>query len=257
MKNKPIYISITSIFQRQSALVTTLNSIINQTVKPDGIFLYLSEEPYLLDSGFKNKNITDNRLNQFIKSNPLITVIWTENTGPYRKLLPLLKENFNNNCLIITIDDDTQYNNTLIETYVKLFDIHECQIGARATSLNIELATANKYGQPPEYGSPTISNFNTGKGGILYHPKFFHKFNDIIFNDNIYNMLCPSNDDIWFNCLRMCSDTPCYVPDYKYMNNDLHNEYSLWDQYNKVNNKNCKCFLDTMLHLKDHLKKNK
>ena len=93
---RPVYISITSIYQRQSELVVTLNSIISQTVIPDGIFLYLSEDPYLLDSGFKNKTITDKQLNQFIESNPLIKIIWTKNTGPYRKLLPLLEENLEN-----------------------------------------------------------------------------------------------------------------------------------------------------------------
>lgn len=251
---RPVYISITSIYQRQSELVVTLNSIINQTVIPDEIFLYLSEDPYLLDSGFKNKTITDKQLNQFIESNPLIKITWTKNTGPYRKLLPLLEENFDKDCLIITIDDDTQYNNTMIETYIKLFDIHQCQIGARATSMNMEIAKQGKYGQPPQYNVSEISNFNTGKGGILYHPSFFHRFNEIIFNDEVYNRLCSTGDDIWFNCLRMCSNVPCYVPKYKYMNRDLHNNHSLWYKFNSINNQNCKYFADTMLYIEDYLK---
>lgn len=253
MNNKPVYVSITSIYQRQSALIATLNSIINQTMKPDRIFLYLSEEPYLLDSGFKDKTISNKQLSSIIESNSLIEVVWTKNTGPYRKLLPLLEEKFNEDCLIITIDDDTQYNNTIIETYVNLFNAHQCQIGARATLMDLKIAKDNNYGGPPHYEVSAINNFNTGKGGILYHPSFFHKFNDIIFNNEIYNKLCSTNDDIWFNCLRMCSDVSCYVPKYKYMEKDLHNSHSLWDKFNSLDNQNCKYFADTMLYIEDYL----
>ena len=44
----PVYISITSIFQNQDILLQTLQSIMNQTRKPDKIFLYLSEESYII-----------------------------------------------------------------------------------------------------------------------------------------------------------------------------------------------------------------
>lgn len=246
---RSIYVSITSMQQRQSELVVTLNSIINQTMKPDCIFLYLSEEPYMLDAGFKDKIITNKQLNTLLESTPLIEVIWTDNTGPYRKLLPLLKDNFDNDCLIITIDDDTQYNSTLVETYVNLFDAHQCQIGARATLMDLKNARAMKYGGNPHYNVSAISNFNTGKGGILYHPSFFRKFGEVVFDDKIYNELCFTNDDIWFNCLRMCSNIPCYVPKYNYMNRDLHSRYSLWDKFNSIDNQNCKYFIDTITYL--------
>ena len=43
----PIYISVTTIFQRQHKILKTLKSIINQTRKPDKIFLHISENSYL------------------------------------------------------------------------------------------------------------------------------------------------------------------------------------------------------------------
>ena len=38
-----IYVSLTSIFQKQKHLLNTLHSISNQSLKPDKCFIYLSE----------------------------------------------------------------------------------------------------------------------------------------------------------------------------------------------------------------------
>lgn len=62
-----IYVSVTSIFNNQEILLQTLTSIINQTKIPDNIFVYLSESPYMLDSGFKHKKITNKNLYSFLK----------------------------------------------------------------------------------------------------------------------------------------------------------------------------------------------
>ena len=80
-----------------------------QTRLPDKICLYLSEEPYLLDDGFKDKKITNSELLKYINDNSIIDIKWVKNIGPYRKLLPLLKDKWDEDCIIITIDDDTIY----------------------------------------------------------------------------------------------------------------------------------------------------
>ena len=51
----PIYVSVTSIYKNQKELYLTLNSIINQSLKPNKIFIFLSESPYILDAGLKIK----------------------------------------------------------------------------------------------------------------------------------------------------------------------------------------------------------
>ena len=86
----PVYISLTSIFKNQDILLKTLQSIMKQTRLPDKIFLYLSEESYILDTGFKDKKITNSNLLKFINNNSIIYIKWVKNTGSYRKLLPLL-----------------------------------------------------------------------------------------------------------------------------------------------------------------------
>ena len=104
----PIYISLTTIFKNQTILLKTLQSIITQTYVPDKIYLFISEEPFLLDTGFTNKIITNNNLLNFLKIHEKnIELKWVNNQGSYRKLIPLLKEKWNDDCIIITIDDDT------------------------------------------------------------------------------------------------------------------------------------------------------
>ena len=94
---------MTSIFINQERLLKTLESMVAQSHLPSTIYLYLSEESYILDTGFKGKEITNKKLLSFIEKNSLIEVKWVENTGSYRKLLPLLKEKWNEDCIIITI----------------------------------------------------------------------------------------------------------------------------------------------------------
>ena len=89
-----IFVSLTSIFQNQEILLKTLKTICNQSLKPDKCFLYLSEMPYLLDLGFKNRKINDCLKNFLDEQKNFIQTIWCDNTGPYRKLLPFLKNNF-------------------------------------------------------------------------------------------------------------------------------------------------------------------
>ena len=51
---------------------------------------------YILIENFDKEELTNNELLKFIEDNSeLIELNWVENIGPYRKLLPLLKEKWN------------------------------------------------------------------------------------------------------------------------------------------------------------------
>jgi len=49
-----VYVSLTTVKQNEAIVVETLQSIAAQTQLPDKWFIFLSETPYLLDSGFAN-----------------------------------------------------------------------------------------------------------------------------------------------------------------------------------------------------------
>ena len=113
----PVYVSLTTIHARIYGISETIESIVYGSLLPDHIFLYVSFEPYLLDEGVTVEYIFKNspNLQRLIISYPFISIIFTNNIGPHRKLLPLLSQKWKENCIIITIDDHELYlYNTLL-----------------------------------------------------------------------------------------------------------------------------------------------
>lgn len=246
----PVYISLTSIFGNQDILLETLISVIKQTRKPDKIFLYLSEEPYILDHGFKNKKITNLNLLNFINDNSIIDINWVQNTGSYRKLLPLLKEKWDEDCIIITIDDDTVYDTNLIENLVNDYKEQKCVIGYRGFTLRFDKLENFDYSKHDKLQHLSLYNFFTGKGGILYKPQFFHKTNDLIFNDKIYLDTCPTGDDIWFYIVRLLNSVEGYIGSKKWHVKDL-SRCGLFMNFNSKHNNNTILFKKTYKKLKE------
>ena len=241
--NIPIYISLTSIFNNQDILLITLQSIINQSILPDKIYLYLSEEPYLLDKGFYDKKITNENLIKFIENNSkLININWVENEGSYRKLLPLLKEKWNDDCIIITIDDDTIYDKNLIKNLVNDYNKNKCVINYRGFTPKMNKLQEFDYTiRKNNFIKNDIYNFPTGKGGILYKPIFFHKTGDLIFNKELYMNYCSKQDDVWFYLVRIKNNINCYIDIKKWQIKDLTNG-GLYLSFNNKNNNNTKVF---------------
>jgi len=221
--NIPVYVSITSIYERQEVLYQCLQGILQQSLLPKKVYLYLSEDKSLFDNGFVNKKLTFKPLEYLLKKNDIFKVFWGNDIGPYGKLLPLLKKKWKEDCLIITLDDDTVYNLKLIKNMVEDYKKNKCVICYRGFTpdiTNIEEMTYLKRKVPaiPKY----IYNFPTGKGGILYHPTFFHKTNDLIFNEKIYNKICKTADDVWFHIIRIVNGVDCFLDNKTWILIDNH-----------------------------------
>lgn len=246
----PVFVSLTSIYQNQEILLKTLISIKNQTFKPLICYIYLSEEPYLLDIGFKNKIVTNENLRLFLENNKLFQIIWTKNTGPYRKLLPLLKDKWNDDCIIITIDDDTEYHPNLIKNLLYLYSKYNCIINFRGFTLKYNNNVLT-YENREQLINLSIYNFFTGKGSVLYNPKFFHKTEHLIFDDSIYLNLCKTTDDVWFNLIRMCNGINCYIENINYMLKDNTSKFGLYNNYNSKNSLNTKNISETIKKLRE------
>lgn len=246
----PVYISLTSIFSNQAILLQTLQSMLIQSRLPDTIFLYLSETPHLLDTGFTHKKITNAELNTFLKdNNNLIQVKWVENIGPYRKLLPLLKDKWDEDCIIITIDDDTIYDSNLIKQHINASNKYNCVINYRGFTPKFK--TLDKFDYKIRYKKTkrlSLYNFPTGKGSTLYKPRFFHKTGDLIFDKTIFQETCETADDIWFYLLRIKNNVKCYVNNIHYSTQCL-SQTGLYHHYNSKNNNNTILLLNTIKKL--------
>lgn len=208
-------ISLTSISGRETALLKTLYSLLNQTVKLP-IHLWLSEDAHLIDSGFPNRVVDP----WFADLSGEITVHWVPNEGPYRKLLPALKMFPNESILVV--DDDTEFDKTFVE-----FCLHMFKDGVMAFRANkITDKPYNEWEQITGKPVEGLQLFSKGNGGVIYDAKLFQ---DASFHDSSkYLSICPTNDDIWFNMWRIKQKIPLQVvPIVNYYTSN-HQEKRLW-----------------------------
>lgn len=222
--NKPVYISLTSIFSRQERLYIVLSNLLKQTLLPNKIYIYLSDKPSFFDNGYVNRKITYIPLENLIKKyDNIFNIIWGDDIGSYGKLLPLLKIKWKEDCLIITLDDDTIYDFNLIKNLILDYNKHNCVINYRGFTPNIkENLTYFNYNCKKNIKKKYIYNFPTGKAGILYHPSFFHKTGNLIFDETIYKNICKTGDDIWYYFIRIANNIECYIDNKKWLYKDLH-----------------------------------
>ena len=252
-----VYVSLTSIYSNQNRLLLTLQSIITQTQTPDKIHLYLSEEPSFFDTGFPGKSFQYPELQELISQNAeLIKITWGPELGPYGKLLPLLKDKWNEKCIIITIDDDTIYAPELVENLVQDYQRENCVINYRGFTPKMNNLDEFDYSQRDNMQERLLINFPTGKGGILYTPQFFHKTGDLIFRENIYRETCDKQDDVWFYLIRIMNGVDCYLGTKPWVLRDISSS-GLWANYNGRNGgrANSIAVRNTLLKLKETVMK--
>ena len=108
-----IYISISTIPQRIKNLNESVKSLLNQTKKPDKIFINIP---------FKYERFTDvvedDQIPKF--DNNLIEITRCEDCGPATKLLGSLNK-LKKNSLVILADDDHIYENYMIEKFFHFY----------------------------------------------------------------------------------------------------------------------------------------
>lgn len=159
----------------------------NQTLRPNRLLLYLTEEDFQL---FHRKGIYQP---------DYLELRVSENLGPAKKLIPALRD-FPNQ-IIVTIDDDVIYSNNHLETLLAVSRKYPKNIiegRAHLITLN-DAENPNLYSEwIPEVTCSNLESkliFPTGVGMILYPPNSLHP--DVL--DTItYLDLCPFQDDLWF-----------------------------------------------------------
>lgn len=120
VNGQPIYVSMTTIHSRLDGVAPTIESIFRGTLLPDRLFLLLSTEGHLLDTGVSRDEILSHPVAELARRFPL-TVVLTENFGPHRKLLPLLARKWTEDCVIVTVDDHERYPRSMLESLLKFY----------------------------------------------------------------------------------------------------------------------------------------
>lgn len=200
--DKELVVSLTSYPSRFNILPITIQSLLNQTVKPDRIILWLYERDYF----FLAESIRN--LERFGVQILLIKEDWKS----YKKIIPTI-ENFPNS-YIITCDDDILYKPTLIEELVDFYQRVGGIVAQRAHIVQFERnGELSPYSKWLEYTpannfyeatSPLV--FPTSGGGVLYPPDCF--------NENVVDVakameLCPTADDVWLYFMASYNNSTC------------------------------------------------
>jgi len=192
---KEFIISFTTHGIRVKYINKTLNSLLNQTLKPYKIVLTLFKED--------EKYLTNETLEIISKNKSKIDlIICDENLGPHTKYFYAMKKY--KNYAVITVDDDHEYDNDLCESLWKSYINHPNLISARRVHFIKRDINGNtlpyrewKY-NCKNILKPNIELFATGVGGVIYPPDILK-----ISDDNLPEIRqCLWADDIYLKWLE-------------------------------------------------------
>ncbi len=203
-----IILSLTTFPQRINYVEKTIKTLLNQTLKPDEVVLYLA------DSQFPKKR--EELPKSLLKlENYGLTIKWCEDLRSFKKLIPALAD-FEND-IIITFDDDVYYPNDIVENlYNSYLKNPDCIHTNRARRIEykkdgekgkiIAKSAAEIYWT--RYKDCTFKNTLTGYGGVLYPPKSL--YSDVS-KKEIFQKILPTQDDVWFWAMAVMQGTKIKV----------------------------------------------
>lgn len=193
-----IIVSLTTYGRRIHSVYLTIETIMEQTIKPNRIILWL-------DDSFKGK-ILPNSLNLLCKRG--LEIAFCKDLRSYKKLVPALYK-FPNDA-IITVDDDVLYDVNIIENLVVPYLSDPTQIYCNRAHRMVKskegkLIPYNQWQSSIGETGANPLNFATGVGGVLYPP---HSLDDEVFNEKVYLDICKYADDVWFKAMALKKGTP-------------------------------------------------
>ena len=196
-----LVVSLTSIPPRFNKLPLVLESLCQQSKKPDKILLWLSEDHKAKGLGKLTMEDIPQKILEYESRG--VEIVFTEDIGSYRKLIPTL-ERYPDSA-IVTVDDDILFKRSAIKD---LFSAHQSNpdliISLRSRTLerqsSRELSPYSEWTLNEHSAIRGLSVFFTTGSGVLFPPRIFE--NEIHEKERFLE-LAPHSDDIWFNAMRL------------------------------------------------------
>lgn len=198
-ESNSIIVSLTTFPARIEKVWFVIESMINQTVKPDKIILWLSNDQ------FQNESLLPKYLLEQRKRGLEIRFV-DEDLRSHKKYYYAMKE-FPKS-MIITIDDDLFYPSDLINNLLELNNKYPNTICCnRAQKIKYHKKYIEPYnnwerqrtGEPPNY-----TTFFTSGGGTLFPPG---SLNEEVLDKDIFMNYCKYADDVWLNTMSRINNT--------------------------------------------------
>ena len=202
MQKKQIIVSLTSFPEALPFAAQAIRSILEGSVLPDKIVLYLTAQQ------FPNSKIPPD-LQDLLTLNSIFEVrFYNQIIRSYTKLIPTLQD-FPND-IIITIDDDVRYHKNMLK---RLLSRHKKYPNAiighriRRIKLNSRYKSWKLYKRVSLLKfsfKPSYRNLQTGVGGVLYPP---HSLSKEMLKPEVFMKLASTVDDIWFWAAAVANGT--------------------------------------------------
>ena len=206
-ENSDIIISLTSFPERINEVPYTIYSLLNQSLKPSKVVLWLAIDEF----PNKEKDLPEKLLN--LKNNGL-SIGWCNNLKSFKKLIPSLKEYPSN--IIVTADDDIFYRKdwlkSLYDAYLNNPNSIICTRGRKIKFKNKTLDKYETWELCKTQEDASYLNLMTGIGGVLYPP---NSLNNNVFDYDLACKLCPDGDDLWFWAMAVINKTKTVIIEFQ------------------------------------------
>ena len=227
-RKKQLIVSLTSFPARINTTHFSINTLLQQNLKPDKVILWLS------DSQFPNKekDLPNNIVN--LKQLGLEIKWYKQDIRSYKKLIPALQEYPDD--IIITADDDIYYEKDWLQSlYAKYLDNPKCIIAQRVRRFELNNGTfkvlSSRNFERIDFSLPSYFNQMLGGTGCLYPP---NSLSNNIFNLEQAMKILPTNDDIYFWAMAVLNKTKIMVA--KGLDGDLYQMNLKETSLSKINN---------------------
>lgn len=189
-----VVVSLTTYKERIHEVYLSIESIMQGTVKPNRLILWLAENE------FSEDDIPVVLKKQMERG---LEIRYCKDIRSYKKIIPTLQ--LYSEACIVTIDDDVVYEPDLLEHLIASYKKHpDCVSACR-----IRVLLTDEKGMPLPYmdwkwgtyiKEPSHHNFLTGVGGTLFPPHLLH---EQVMNEDVFITIAPSADDVWLNAMLM------------------------------------------------------
>ena len=190
-----VIVSMTSFPARIKKVYLTINSILNQTVQPERIILYLSKEQ------FSEIDDLPNSLVRLTNNDNFEIHFVDDDIRSHKKYYYAVRDYADKP--IITIDDDIIYPEDLIEILLKTAQKHPktvCCIHAhRIIKKDRNIVPYSEWDHETQLVETVLPEIvPIGCGGVLYPAGCFTGTG--VLDANLFKEICPLADDLWLKC---------------------------------------------------------
>ena len=189
----PIIVSFCQANNDLTVLLTSIYSILNQSIKPDRIILWLNNET-------QDLNDLPYELTKLIKNG--LEIRFVTEINKYTKTICPLQE-FKNS-IIVTIDSSMYYSKNWLRKLYLSYIAHPEDIQVhRAYKVNLTKNNKIEFGKLIKEDSVGYSYLMEEKGGILYPP---NTFSLEVLRKDIYQKYLSQTDLIWLWTMAVLND---------------------------------------------------